>query len=1281
MSYTSQYPPAQSDTYVKATSYNSANYYPHFTTDPTKSLTGTYNLNQWLAATGQTTNQRFHIDLGSAKIIKRIYYENSHISGGETDNGAKNFTLWGSNEADAFADLEFTHDIDWTQIGGSYQFDEHAGADQADPKYITVTNSTAYRYYAIKIADNWGDSNYLGIRRIELQTEDTVTLTIDDLSNSHQVSEPVLYSSIIISSLANNVQFEQVNLFSSVLLQNIEHIHQIESLSLTQQHSLIISDLNHSHPLSQAYVIPNIFGSGNDFSVDPRIIEVWRFENNLLAEKNGNDLSGSGAYESVSPLEGAYSLDCESTSLFRTDGDLSADFPLKNGDSVKKISLSFWIKPESLPSLGVIFTKFSSTASRRTIYISTTSGGDLKIAIYYNSGSSVEEWTAVSGLFVAGRKYHVGIAIDGLNKTGLVRVYDEYSGVANTYTHDFTNEMHISDGYLYIGGNVYLGYYDGLLDEMVVADELLSATEFDQIRQGIFGNDPNLFHDNQVESPAITQQHILSTSDLNNAHELDSINLSQQHNLIVNDADHSNAITSPLVQEQTDYSDDFTGSDGNPPDSSKWEIIAGSPEISSNRLREDTPGDDLRSVFYFEGDFDVQIDFDVTGTPETDSWNLVLKAYIDSTHQVYFGPAYYSSNKKYQRGYVNGGSWSYGAVDSRAQDSGKIRIVRTGNAFDVYYWNGSSWTQHGSSVTIGNINDRVYIGLLIGQWDGNPSATGYFDNFIINSGYAQGPPSAQAENLVHVHQAETLSLIQEHNLIVSDSSHSNQLGEPSVAQNIEVQELSHANEISAIGLDQKHILVVSNINNNNQLTSPFLTHIYNLTISDILHTHELENIVFGLISLIIANIAHNNNVESLELFGINNCNHDNIVDALSLIVTHLLLINDLSHDNAAEEITFAKRDDFIADGYVVISGTCIKDDPNAGTSDFAAYGQIDIGGQEYLVSGASYDTTYPDVSAMAAQGGPEISGGVDYESVLPSSFANEFVAAGSVAIVGAPAMDSAIPATATASEFIATGSILISGKCQRSTTEVDSSLITAFEAGGHIAVGGLRFMTVITTIPEIPVSAFEAGGQIEISGASALGPVTGPVLALAAHTGKGAAVLLVSSNCAVGFTTPQMSAFRAAGAILIVNPDVSLGETFETYALTGKAYEPAVWSGFDFNSYCIYRKQAYGAKENGIYLLEGDDDAGSPIHPGVRIGPHNYGRDQEKRLRSLRLGGNSNGAKVRIITGGGDEDTFDADRGRVPVSRDLQDREFTIEISDFEELSQVEIVPLLLFKR
>jgi hypothetical protein len=171
MSYTSAYPPEHSDTYVKATTKASTSWWPYYATDPTKSLTGSEVDNSWQSAAA--SNQRFHIDLGAAKVIKRIYYENYHESGAYTNAGANAFTLMGSNSADAFADLDINHDTGWTSITTSAnQFDQHIGSDVADPKYITATNDTPYRYYCLRITNNWGYGGSLGLRRIELQTED-----------------------------------------------------------------------------------------------------------------------------------------------------------------------------------------------------------------------------------------------------------------------------------------------------------------------------------------------------------------------------------------------------------------------------------------------------------------------------------------------------------------------------------------------------------------------------------------------------------------------------------------------------------------------------------------------------------------------------------------------------------------------------------------------------------------------------------------------------------------------------------------------------------------------------------------------------------------------------------------------------------------------------------------------------------------------------------------------------------------------------------------------------
>lgn len=219
MSYESQYPPAQSDTYVKATSHISANFWPYFATDPSKSVIGDSNGNAWVSNLA-TTNQRFHIDLGEAKIIKRIYYENYHESGLYINPGAKNFTIWGSNDSDSFAELTYGVDTGWTQLTTEQSFfDQHIGSNIADPKYILITNVTAYRYYAFKFADCWNASDeFMGLRRVELQIETGGTISDDYLLQS--VIKKLQDDSYIFNSTIKGLS-SNFYLLSSTLLKSI----------------------------------------------------------------------------------------------------------------------------------------------------------------------------------------------------------------------------------------------------------------------------------------------------------------------------------------------------------------------------------------------------------------------------------------------------------------------------------------------------------------------------------------------------------------------------------------------------------------------------------------------------------------------------------------------------------------------------------------------------------------------------------------------------------------------------------------------------------------------------------------------------------------------------------------------------------------------------------------------------------------------------------------------------------------------------------------------------
>lgn len=155
---------------TRATSeFSGGTYGPSNVTDLGKSLTGSSINTSWYCGGGISADQRFHIDLGTGKIITRIRYENYHDSGAYTGNGARGFTFWGSNLGTSFSNLNYIIDTGWTQIAADVsEFNQHVAADMSDPNYVDLTNSGSFRYYAFKFANNWGLSG-LALRRIVLR--------------------------------------------------------------------------------------------------------------------------------------------------------------------------------------------------------------------------------------------------------------------------------------------------------------------------------------------------------------------------------------------------------------------------------------------------------------------------------------------------------------------------------------------------------------------------------------------------------------------------------------------------------------------------------------------------------------------------------------------------------------------------------------------------------------------------------------------------------------------------------------------------------------------------------------------------------------------------------------------------------------------------------------------------------------------------------------------------------------------------------------------------------
>lgn len=67
------------------------------------------------------------------------------------------------------------------------------------------------------------------------------------------------------------------------------------------------------------------------------------------------------------------------------------------------------------------------------------------------------------------------------------------------------------------------------------------------------------------------------------------------------------------------------------------------------------------------------------------------------------------------------------------------------------------------------------------------------------------------------------------------------------------------------------------------------------------------------------------------------------------------------------------------------------------------------------------------------------------------------------------------------------------------------------------------------------------------------------------------------------------------------------------------------WCDYDFNSFCKIGENYYGASEDGIFLLDGDDDNGTNIDAFFELILSDFGISNMKKIRSIFVGGEANG--------------------------------------------------------
>ncbi|MBM4027006.1 MAG: hypothetical protein FJ280_16625, partial [Planctomycetes bacterium] len=264
------------------------------------------------------------------------------------------------------------------------------------------------------------------------------------------------------------------------------------------------------------YVKQESVSGANNFANDPNCVSVWRLEpGTLTADSKGtNTLTNQGVTSQTADCrEGSgcgLFVRSEGDHLYRTDSNLSSKFPLKTGDTNKRISVSAWVKLNSLPSSGAGFNVWSkangaSSPKKWCLQLGVFNlDGTPKFSVThgYNNGASYEMiwWTA--GAPVAGRWYFVVYTYQDSDRSYRLHVWDatnnqRLGGAGSDVTGTTANPISVVNARWCIGSREDPQYmcWNGLIDEVAVFNDVLTAGEIDQIRQGSYGSQTIVLQD------------------------------------------------------------------------------------------------------------------------------------------------------------------------------------------------------------------------------------------------------------------------------------------------------------------------------------------------------------------------------------------------------------------------------------------------------------------------------------------------------------------------------------------------------------------------------------------------------------------------------------------------------------------------------------------------------------------------------------------------------------------------------------------------------------------
>lgn len=152
------------------------------------------------------------------------------------------------------------------------------------------------------------------------------------------------------------------------------------------------------------------------------------------------------------------------------------------------------------------------------------------------------------------------------------------------------------------------------------------------------------------------------------------------------------------------------------------------------------------------------------------------------------------------------------------------------------------------------------------------------------------------------------------------------------------------------------------------------------------------------------------------------------------------------------------------------------------------------------------------------------------------------------------------------------------------------------------------------------------------------------------------------------------------------------GDVYAGWVMNTENFAVSEYQNYPFNSFAEINKQYYGANGNGIYLLEGSDDAGTNIDATFTVGKISFGNTMS-RADNAYLALRSDGAMLlKTVADDGVERWYELESSdwtlrdmRVKMGRGVKSRYWQFTISNVDganfEVDELVLLPIILKRR